>query len=64
MFYTIELLRAVDALHSVGILHGDLKLDNVLLRNDVSAEETAAQAAWNAPGSHGWDCKGSPVVLL
>ncbi|KAI4247493.1 MAG: hypothetical protein L6R40_001441 [Gallowayella cf. fulva] len=30
MFFTIELLRTVEALHASGILHGDLKADNCL----------------------------------
>ncbi len=34
MFFTIELLRTVEALHSKQILHGDIKVDNCLLRLD------------------------------
>ncbi|KAL1866908.1 hypothetical protein VTK73DRAFT_4455 [Phialemonium thermophilum] len=34
MFFTIELFRTVEALHSKQILHGDLKPDNCLLRLD------------------------------
>ncbi|KAK9371150.1 Mad3/BUB1 homology region 1-domain-containing protein [Lipomyces kononenkoae] len=32
MFFTIELLRTIEALHAVGILHGDLKPDNCMVR--------------------------------
>lgn len=32
MYYTIEMLRMLEALHSVGIIHGDLKPDNLLIR--------------------------------
>lgn len=34
MFFSIELLRTVEALHSKQILHGDIKPDNCLLRLD------------------------------
>ena len=32
MFFVVELLRTVEALHAKGIIHGDLKADNVMLR--------------------------------
>ena len=32
IFFTVELLKALEALHSVGILHGDLKADNCMVR--------------------------------
>ncbi|KAI3641827.1 hypothetical protein MIR68_000096 [Amoeboaphelidium protococcarum] len=32
MFFTIELLRMVDRMHQSGIIHGDIKPDNFLLR--------------------------------
>lgn len=34
MFFSIELLRTVEALHATGILHGDIKADNCLVRLD------------------------------
>jgi len=34
MFYAVELLRAVEALHATGVLHADIKPDNILLRDD------------------------------
>ncbi|CAL5874975.1 uncharacterized protein PFLUO_LOCUS9278 [Penicillium psychrofluorescens] len=34
MFFSIELFRTVEALHASGILHGDLKADNCLVRLD------------------------------
>jgi len=34
MFYTVELLKCLEAIHSVGIIHGDVKPDNLLIRND------------------------------
>jgi checkpoint serine/threonine-protein kinase len=32
MYYTIEMLNMLEALHSVGIIHGDFKPDNILVR--------------------------------
>ena len=53
MYYTMDLLRIVGALHSIGIQHGDIKPDNVMLRNDSSGWEE-----W-APGRSGtWQGKG------
>lgn len=71
MFFAIELLRTVEALHSKQILHGDLKVDNCILRlNDtdsLSQSQSQAQAQgltnqWFADGSGGWSTRG--VVLI
>ncbi|KAI0009798.1 Mad3/BUB1 homology region 1-domain-containing protein [Xylariaceae sp. FL0662B] len=59
MFFTIELLRTVEALHSRQILHGDLKPDNCLLRLDID-QPLASQ--WRADGSGGWAGRG--IVLI
>ncbi|KAI1083168.1 Mad3/BUB1 homology region 1-domain-containing protein [Whalleya microplaca] len=59
MFFTIELLRTVEALHSKQVLHGDLKPDNCLLRLDVD-KPLAGQ--WLADGSGGWGGRG--IVLI
>ncbi|OBT61169.1 hypothetical protein VE03_09428 [Pseudogymnoascus sp. 23342-1-I1] len=45
MFFAIELLRTVEALHKAGILHGDLKADNVLVHLGGGV---GAAAAWSA----------------
>lgn len=37
MFFSIELFRTVEALHANGILHGDLKADNCLVRLEDSS---------------------------
>lgn len=61
MFLSVELLRTVEALHARGILHGDLKADNCLLRF-----EPLPDAAWSAryrrDGSDGWDKKGISLI--
>lgn len=59
MFYVIELLRVVEGLHDAGILHGDLKIDNCMIRLDDAEEWTATYAA---DGSGGWAAKG--VMLI
>ncbi|KAI8965895.1 Mad3/BUB1 homology region 1-domain-containing protein [Daldinia sp. FL1419] len=59
MFFSIELLRTVEALHSKQIMHGDLKPDNCLLRLDDTAPPSGP---WQADGSAGWASRG--VVLI
>jgi checkpoint serine/threonine-protein kinase len=34
MYYTIEMLDMLEVLHRVGLIHGDLKPDNLLIRSD------------------------------
>jgi checkpoint serine/threonine-protein kinase len=63
MFFMIELLRVVEALHSVGIIHGDLKPDNCLVRlGDVPGGNKAWSAAYNRDGSGGWSHKGVKLI--
>ncbi|KAF5663988.1 bub kinase [Fusarium heterosporum] len=62
MFFTIELLRTVEALHSKSILHGDLKADNCLLRLDALSDDESLTNQWRADGAGGWFSRG--VVLI
>ncbi|ORY62312.1 Mad3/BUB1 homology region 1-domain-containing protein [Pseudomassariella vexata] len=62
MFFTIELLRTVEALHSKQMLHGDLKVDNCLLRLDGLTGDAPLSSQWLADGSGGWDKRG--IVLI
>ncbi|KAI9171921.1 Checkpoint serine/threonine-protein kinase BUB1 [Paramyrothecium foliicola] len=62
MFFTIELLRTVEALHSKQVLHGDLKPDNCLLRLDTELLDQPLSSQWRADGGDGWASRG--VVLI
>ena len=60
MFFTIELLRTIEAMHNVDILHGDLKADNCLVRLSPTGEEW--DPAYQPDGSGGWACKGLCLI--
>ncbi len=69
MFFTIELFRTVEALHSKQIMHGDLKADNCLLRLDAIAgavpggdQQSPLSSAWRADGSDGWAARGVTLI--
>ena len=75
MFFSIELLRTVEALHAKQILHGDIKADNCLLRLDplltasghpsgpaTATEGQGLSSQWRADGSGGWASRG--IVLI
>ena len=74
MYFTIELLRVVEATHSVGILHGDLKADNCLIRlahskssafsvsDDVATSTDELSSYYSADGSHGWSQRGLCLI--
>jgi checkpoint serine/threonine-protein kinase len=59
-FFTVELLRTVEALHGKGLLHGDLKADNCLLRLDSGEQQLEAQ--WRADGAGGWESRGVTLI--
>ena len=66
IFFTIELLRLVEGLHSAGFIHGDLKIDNCLVRLESIPESEGGNASW-APqykrdGSEGWNRKGVRLI--
>ncbi|BGP20586.1 protein kinase [Rhodosporidiobolus nylandii] len=63
MFFVVELLRAVEALHRNGFLHGDLKIDNCLLRlEDVPGGARAWSSTYDATGAGGWASKGVKLI--
>ncbi|RMZ85763.1 hypothetical protein DV737_g459, partial [Chaetothyriales sp. CBS 132003] len=59
MFFTVELLRTMAALHSIGILHGDLKADNSLVRLDPAVNLTSP---YSPTGAEGWSAKGLTLI--
>ncbi|KAK4152422.1 Enolase, C-terminal TIM barrel domain-containing protein [Chaetomidium leptoderma] len=65
MFFSIELLRTVEALHAKQIMHGDLKADNCLLRLDSAAAAATEQqlaSQWSPDGAGGWSSRGITLI--
>jgi checkpoint serine/threonine-protein kinase len=62
MFFTVELFRTVEALHSKGIVHGDLKSDNILVRFDALQRDDPWASEYKRDGSEGWAAKGVALI--
>ncbi|KAL0580955.1 protein kinase [Marasmius crinis-equi] len=63
MFFAIELLRLLENIHNAGFIHGDLKIDNCLLRlEDVPGGNSAWSAAYQPSGEGGWSSKGLKLI--
>ncbi|KAF8349115.1 hypothetical protein F5887DRAFT_879497 [Amanita rubescens] len=63
VFFTIELLKFVETLHSVGFIHGDLKIDNCLLRlEDAPGGVSSWSSSYQPSGDGGWACKGLCII--
>lgn len=62
MFFTVELLRTVEALHSKGLIHGDLKADNILVRFDTLSKEEQWDSQYKRDGQDGWASKGIALI--
>lgn len=78
MFFTVELFRTVEALHANGILHGDIKPDNCLVRFDDPSRTTTTpslldldggesvtdprEVHYSPQGHHGWREKGLALI--
>ncbi|GAA5917372.1 hypothetical protein JCM5296_003800 [Sporobolomyces johnsonii] len=63
MFFVVELLRILEGFHDAGFIHGDLKIDNCLLRlEDVPGGARAWSSAYDASGSNGWGAKGLKII--
>ena len=63
MFFAIEILRTVSDMHSVGILHCDIKADNFLIRlPPIDEPEREWSSTYSPSGENGWSEKG--IVLI
>ena len=62
MFFTVELLRTVEAMHAQGILHGDLKADNCLVRLSPVPQSEDWDSQFHRDGSFGWASKGLSLI--
>ncbi|MCJ1393976.1 hypothetical protein MMC18_006853 [Xylographa bjoerkii] len=61
LFFAVELLRTVEALHAHGLMHGDLKADNCLVRLPPLADADWSATYWPS-GAHGWASKGLTLI--
>ena len=61
MFLAVELFRTVETLHKNGILHGDLKADNCLVRFD-SIQDADWSPQYSRDGHDGWRAKGFALI--
>jgi checkpoint serine/threonine-protein kinase len=59
VFFTIELLRTLEGLHSFGFIHGDLKIDNCMVRLE---DPPSLATAYDPTGGNGWWSKG--ILLI
>ncbi|BGP35745.1 protein kinase [Rhodotorula toruloides] len=63
MFFVVELLRIVEAFHTAGFIHGDLKIDNCLLRlEEVPGGARAWSSSYDPSGANGWSSKGLKII--
>ncbi|KAG8950085.1 hypothetical protein FRC00_007856 [Tulasnella sp. 408] len=60
VFFTIELLRVVEGLHAQGVIHGDLKIDNCLLR--LAELDSSWSAKYDPTGGNGWSEQGIRLI--
>ncbi|CCE65137.1 hypothetical protein TPHA_0J03180 [Tetrapisispora phaffii CBS 4417] len=58
MFFTVELIKVITKLHSIDIIHGDIKPDNCMIR----FEKSEISMGYKADGSHGWNFKGLYLI--
>lgn len=63
MFFAVELMRLLEGLHRAGFIHGDMKIDNCLLRlEDVPGPASAWDGTYSPAGDKGWRYKGVKLI--
>ncbi|KAM0754458.1 hypothetical protein T439DRAFT_376938 [Meredithblackwellia eburnea MCA 4105] len=63
MFFMIELMRTIEGFHRAGFIHGDLKIDNCLVRlEDAEGGNSAWANSYDRFGNAGWSAKGIKVI--
>ncbi|CAB4255288.1 similar to Saccharomyces cerevisiae YJL013C MAD3 Subunit of the spindle- assembly checkpoint complex, which delays anaphase onset in cells with defects in mitotic spindle assembly [Maudiozyma barnettii] len=71
MFLTIELMKVIECIHDIGIIHGDLKPDNCMIRfepiltnlNDNEQERQSSRLGhYNRHSRDGWNHKGIYLI--
>ncbi|CAK9441330.1 uncharacterized protein LODBEIA_P51990 [Lodderomyces beijingensis] len=60
VFFAVELLKTVEVLHSIGVLHGDIKADNCMVRFEPSV--SGWSETYVRDGGAGWDAKGLTMI--
>ena len=62
-FFTIELLRVLEGMHAAGFIHGDLKIDNCLLRlEELPGGASSLSGMYQPNGEGGWEYRGIKVI--
>ncbi|RCK59426.1 Checkpoint serine/threonine-protein kinase BUB1 [Candida viswanathii] len=63
IFFTVELIKILESLHSINILHGDLKADNCMVRFEP-IDDAAWGERYDKRGKSGWNSKGVTLIDL
>ena len=62
-FFTIKLLRVLEGMHAAGFIHGDLKIDNCLLRlEELPGGASSLSGMYQPNGEGGWEYRGIKVI--
>lgn len=63
IFFTIELMRVVEGLHEAGYIHGDLKIDNCMVRlQSPPGGNKSWSSDYDPEGHDGWSYKGLMLI--
>jgi checkpoint serine/threonine-protein kinase len=62
-FFTIELLRFLEGMHAAALIHGDLKIDNCLLRlEELPGGASSLSGIYQPTGEGSWKYRGIKVI--